>query len=248
VARDERIYPDLSDGNYLFHLFRYFWAMPFAVDRTVLDAGCGSGYGAELLAAVARHVVAVDYDAEAVTENRIRFRHRNNLTFEVADIAELSFSDESFDLIVGFEVYEHLEFTSSEKFLQHVSRVCRPGGWVLLSTPNRLVEAPFMRSAGKSYRYHVNSVSPGELKARLKSRFRSVRLFGQRVKAPWLKGIFRALDAFNLRHRFLSYRAKQRLDGVLSERPFSTHTDFRDIRIAPSLVRQSGIIVAACRK
>lgn len=248
MAQDERIYPNLSDGNFAFHLVRYLWAMPFAYDRVVLDAGCGSGYGAELLAVVARNVVGVDYDPEAIAANRAKYTYRTNLTFSLADVADLSFPDESFDLIVSFEVYEHLEVPQSEQFLDHLHRVCRTGGCVLLSTPNRLVEAPFMRSAGQSYHYHVNSVSPREFKARLQSRFRSVRLFGQRVKAPPLKAFLRGLDLFNLRHHLLSYRAKRRLDAALSGQALAPSPSLWNIRIARSLVRQSGIIAAVCRK
>ncbi len=228
-------------------MFRYLWAMQFAYNKTVLDAGCGSGYGSDLLAAVARKVVAVDYDSEAVVQNRVNYAYRNNLTFSVKDVADLSLPDQSFDLIVSFEVYEHLDAVRSELFLKHLRRLCRPSGRVLLSTPNRLVEAPFMRSAGQSYRYHVNSVSPAEFKARLGAHFKSVRLFGQRVKGPWLKGMLKALDPLNLRHRSFSYDTKQRLDRALSQRGFGANPELCSIRLARSLVRQSGIIVAVCK-
>lgn len=248
MARDERIYPDVKDGNFSFHLFRYLWALKFAYDKTVLDAGCGSGYGASLLASLARTVVGVDYDQDIVTEDQARYAHRSNLAFEVQDVAALTFPDESFDLVVSFEVFEHLEFAKSVQYLRHLCRLCRTEGWVLISTPNRLVETPFMRSAGKSYMYHVNSVSPREFKKRLQDHFASVQLFGQRLEAPWLKGVLRSLDFFNLRHRFLSYNSKQKLNGLLSERMSRGRPDLFNIRLERSFVRQSGIVVAACRK
>lgn len=248
VSRDERLYPDYGNGNFAFHLSRYLWATPFAYDRTVLDAGCGAGYGAELLSTVAHSVVAVDYDADAVSENQGRYAYRTNLSFEVRDVTALAFPDESFDLIVSFEVYEHLEGTKSETFLRHLSRLCRAGGFVLLSTPNRLVEAPFMKSAGQVNQYHVNSVSPREFKARLQSQFKYVTLFGQRVQGPLLKRLLRAVDVFNLRHSLLSYDAKQRLNGALSGKSLSTRLELRDITIRRSLVRQSGVLLAVCSK
>ena len=248
MARDERIYPDVADGNFSFHLFRYLWAMRFAYDKRVLDAGCGSGYGAALLAGLARSVVAVDHDAEAIAEDRSKYGNRNNLEFMVQDVADLSFQDESFDLIVSFEVYEHLDLESSGRFLRHLARLCQPGGWVLLSTPNRLVEAPFLKSSGKSYGYHVNSVSPSEFRGRLQEHFPSVSVLGQRIEARWLKGMLRALDFLNLRHRLLSYQSKQKLDDLLSGRASPERPDLWKIQLRRSFVRQSGILVAACRK
>ena len=248
MARDERIYPDVANGNFSFHLFRYLWAMRFAYDKRVLDAGCGSGYGAALLAGLARSVVAVDHDPEAIAEDQSRYAYRNNLDFLVQDVADLSFQDQSFDLIVSFEVYEHLDLENSERFLHHLWRLCRLGGWVLLSTPNRLVETPFLKSSGKSYSYHVNSVSPREFKGRLQAHFGCVRVLGQRIKAPWFKGMLRALDFFNLRHQLLSYKSKQRLDGLLSGRESPEPPDLWQVQLERSFVRQSGILVAVCRK
>lgn len=246
--RDERIYPDPSDGNYAFHLFRYLWALPYAYQREVLDAGCGSGYGADLLAAVARSVIAVDRDPDAIREARAKYAYRPNLTFETMDVTELPFVDESFDVIVSFEVFEHIEPSKSVWFVKHLARLCRPSGRVLLSTPNRLVEAPHLKSVAIQYHYHVNSVSPRELKARLVPYFGSVTLLGQRAKDRPLKKLLKAFDFLNLRHRLLSYSAKQRLDLLFSGGTASYGPDPNLFELSRWLVRQSGIIVAVCTK
>jgi len=246
MSREERVYPDFADSHYALHLQRYMWVLPAAYNSDVLDAGCGSGYGADLLAAVARSVVAVDHDAEAVVENRSRYAYRRNLRFETQDVAELEFPDRTFDLIVSFEVYEHIETARSEMFMHHLSRLCRLGGRVLLSTPNRLVEKPFLKSAGQVYKYHINSVSPAELRTRLKRYFRSVELLSQRVKAPLVKETLRSLDIFNIRHHLLSHLMRQRLDRLLAARSASEPLGPKDIVIARSLVRQSGIFLALC--
>ena len=49
---DERITPDLTNGVFATHVHRYWWAMRYAFNARVLDAGCGTGYGADLLARV----------------------------------------------------------------------------------------------------------------------------------------------------------------------------------------------------
>src|ERR1700739_5109836 len=64
----ERTIPDLDIENYWFrrHQVVYQRLAPRCAGRDVLEAGCGEGYGADLIAGVARRVVAVDYDEAAV--------------------------------------------------------------------------------------------------------------------------------------------------------------------------------------
>jgi hypothetical protein len=60
VASDERIYPSFGHSNFAFYLSRYLWGTQFAYGKVVLDAGCSSGYGSQLLASVAHDVVGAD--------------------------------------------------------------------------------------------------------------------------------------------------------------------------------------------
>jgi len=82
----ERTIPDLDIENYWFrrHEVVYERLAPRCAGREVLEAGCGEGYGADLIAGVARRVVAVDYDESAVAHVRSRYPRvevtRANLT------------------------------------------------------------------------------------------------------------------------------------------------------------------------
>src|ERR1700739_4659267 len=71
----ERTIPDLDIENYWFrrHQVVYQRLAPRCAGREVLEAGCGEGEGPALTAAVARRVVAVDYDAAAVAHVRGRY-------------------------------------------------------------------------------------------------------------------------------------------------------------------------------
>src|SRR3954463_118570 len=83
------------------HLARYAWAGALAPGRRVLDAGCGLGYGAAMLAdARAESVAAVDVAAEIVDVARDEVGDR--VTFEVADLRSLPFDDDAFDLVVCY--------------------------------------------------------------------------------------------------------------------------------------------------
>ena len=95
----------------------------------VLDAGCGSGrVFAHGLAGRARRVVGVDVTDEP--------RANPNIDDAVtADLRALPLRDAAFDLIVMSHVAEHL--TEPEPVFRELARVLRPGGRLLLLTPNR---------------------------------------------------------------------------------------------------------------
>ena len=71
----ERTIPGLAEENYWFrrHEVVYRRLLDLCAGRDVLEAGCGEGYGADLIASVARRVVAVDYDEAAVAHVRARY-------------------------------------------------------------------------------------------------------------------------------------------------------------------------------
>src|SRR6185295_9361871 len=84
AAGDPRFAPDMAR-----HLAAYHLVAPMVAGLRVLEAGCGEGYGAALLAASAREVVGVDYDAPALALARRRHR-APNLDFRVADLLDLA--------------------------------------------------------------------------------------------------------------------------------------------------------------
>src|SRR5688572_15904922 len=90
------------------HLVRYWWATQLAAGRRVLDAGCGAAYGTRMLAdAGAQRVTGIDR-AASVLES-VRSECPDNVELVVGDLLELPFAEGSFDLVVCFEVIEHLE-------------------------------------------------------------------------------------------------------------------------------------------
>ena len=117
------------------HLAAYRFASTYAAGRTVLDVGCGEGYGAALLAEVARRVLAVDRP-EAIRVASEHYR-RPALEFRVFDVARLATLEEGFELVVSFQVIEHLPDPSG--FLAGLAACCAPGGLVIVTTPNRLM-------------------------------------------------------------------------------------------------------------
>ncbi len=135
----ERTIPDLDIENYWFrrHEVVYERLATRCVSRDVLEAGCGEGYGADLLAGVARRVVAVDYDEAAVIHVRSRYPRVEVMQ---ANLAELPLDDASVDVVVNFQVIEHL--WDQGQFVRECLRVLRPSGLLMMSTPNRITFSP----------------------------------------------------------------------------------------------------------
>jgi SAM-dependent methyltransferase len=166
-----RFVPDEMRGELVEveHLVRYWWAARIARGRRTLDAGCGLGYGAAMLAdAGARSVAAVDV-GEAVVE-AARARVPEGVTCHVGDIRELAFDDDAFELIVCFEVIEHVD--EQDRALDELRRVLAPGGLLAISSPNREVYVP-------GNPHHVHEYVPDELEAALLHRWANVRLLRQ---------------------------------------------------------------------
>jgi SAM-dependent methyltransferase len=135
----ERTIPDLDIENYWFrrHEVVYQRLAPRCAGREVLEAGCGEGYGADLIAGVARRVVAVDYDEAAVAHVRRRYPRVGVMR---ANLADLPLPDASVDVVVNFQVIEHL--WDQGQFVAECARVLRPSGLLLVSTPNRVTFSP----------------------------------------------------------------------------------------------------------
>ncbi len=135
----ERTIPDLDIENYWFrrHQVVYQRLAPRCAGREVLEAGCGEGYGADLIAGVARRVVAVDYDAAAVAHVRGRYPRVEAVQ---ANLAQLPLPDSSVDAVVNFQVIEHL--WDQAQFVAECARVLRPSGLLMVSTPNRITFSP----------------------------------------------------------------------------------------------------------
>jgi SAM-dependent methyltransferase len=139
------------------HYARYAWASGI-VRGEALDVACGTGYGARILAGQAR-VSGVDRDEEAVETARSRASGR----FLVADVPPIPFPGEMFDYVVSFETVEHI--VDDHAFVREIARVLRPGGALLMSTPNKDVSAP---GGEPLNRWHVREYTLASLIALLR--------------------------------------------------------------------------------
>jgi SAM-dependent methyltransferase len=170
----ERVIPGQVDVDLLNeHLARYACAARLARGKRVLDAGCGAGYGTAELAATAEFVTGIDRAPDALEFARENYA-LPNVRFDEGTCESLPYSEHSFDLVVAFEVIEHLE--DWRGFLAEARRVLAQGGQLVVSTPNRLYYTESRGTEGANP-FHVHEFDFPEFRSELQAFFPHVTMF-----------------------------------------------------------------------
>jgi SAM-dependent methyltransferase len=164
----------LHEGDALFavDLARHHAAYDYARSRIgtgrVLDLGCGTGYGTARLHGAGASVIGIDRIAPDPV-------NRGGALFARADLRGLPLREGSFELVVSFQVIEHL--TDPGPYLDAIARLLAPDGLAILTTPNVLL------SDGVNP-YHVHEYRAEELALCLKRHFDEVEMLGVGMSDP----------------------------------------------------------------
>jgi len=204
----ERTAPGLEREGYWFarHEAAYSWiARTFARDLAggiVVDAGSGEGYGAAALADVAGTCLALEYDDLACRHAAAAYPDVATIR---ANLRALPLRDTRVDALVSLQVIEHL--WSLPDFLSECHRVLRPGGLIVVTTPNRLTFSPGLARGAKPVNpYHVEEFDADQVRAMLVSAgFADVDVLGLHHGAR--------IGAWELRHGSI---VQAQVDAVLS--------------------------------
>lgn len=154
----ERTVPGVAEENYWFrrHEAAYLELLPYCRDAVVLEAGCGEGYGADLLAGAAKSIIGLDYD-ELTAKHVARAYPRVHMLR--GNLVTLPIGTGSVDVVANLQVIEHL--WEQPRFLGECLRVLRPGGRLLLTTPNRITFSPGRDTPLNPF--HTRELSAAEL-------------------------------------------------------------------------------------
>ncbi len=169
----ERMIP-AAEGEVSFtysrHAFAYRCALAWVEGKSVLDVGCGTGYGARILAGRARRIMAVDHSEEAIAYC-LAHSASPRIEFRVARAEELSFPV-AFDVGICFQVIEHLDEPAA--FLGTFCRAVVPEGAILITTPNL---RPGHRPSEENP-FHRNEMTLEQFSTLLSRFFSSFRILG----------------------------------------------------------------------
>ena len=127
-------------------------------NATLLEFGCGTGQLASLVAQMGHKTLGVDISGRFISYANEIYKDSPNLQFRLVDFSQLPFADHSFDCIYTSAVLEHCY--EVDKIIADFHRLLKPGGLLVIGTPNML--SPFTRlsligkwMAGKRQRFHL---------------------------------------------------------------------------------------------
>lgn len=191
IDMSERIIPDESCSSkeryllYLRSLFAYEFASGYIKSPArVLEVGYGDGYGTVYLARKLPmcQFCAIDLAASLsdISTNKYRL---DNCHFVSYDGNRIPYEDRAFDVIVSFQVIEHV--ADVDAYLHEMIRVLKPDGRIIISTPNRSHRLAEGQTPWN--RYHLREFSAQQLKFVLESRFRHVDLYSTQASREILR-------------------------------------------------------------
>jgi ubiquinone/menaquinone biosynthesis C-methylase UbiE len=162
------------------HVQRYDQAITYVQKNSrVLDLACGNGFGTmKLVESGAQLVIGGDVSEEALTHCTQKYQHQirqNQFEFRKLDATKLDVEDSFFDLVVSFETIEHIDDYQSA--VKEFWRILKPGGKLILSTPNQKVSSPDGIIVNP---YHLKEFELSELTTLLSGHFGQCVIGGQR--------------------------------------------------------------------
>ncbi len=195
-AKDE-----ISRNNLVEHLARYR-IVSGSKDSIVLDIGCGTGAGTNILAKSFKKVYGVDVSPEAIEYSK-KYWKKKNISFIVGSGTDIPFPANKFDVVAAFEVFEHIK--DWRKFLLELKRVTKKNGKIFISTPNKTIHSPGTKKPTNPY--HFFEMTETEFKKALGKYFAIDSFLGQRTPVYNDHWIWKIVDPFLLTfHSVLPYK------------------------------------------
>lgn len=131
------------------------------LDHKLLDAGCGVGLASIYLSSRFHEVCGVDIDRLKIKEAKILAEENRskNVNFKRIDLLTDGFTKDKFDVIICFEVMEHV--VSDRKLVYNLSKLLKNNGQLILSVPSKTL---LSRIAQKSLDHYKVGYTPDDIK------------------------------------------------------------------------------------
>ncbi|MDW7550049.1 methyltransferase domain-containing protein [Pseudoalteromonas peptidolytica] len=115
-------------------------------ESLIADVGCGRGWLSSLMVKYGK-VTAVDPIGDVIDFAKSSFEHINFVTGS-SDLLEFLGLKDGFDVVVSSEVIEHIPPEQKLSFVKSLVQICKPGGFLIISTPRKDILADWIEEYG----------------------------------------------------------------------------------------------------
>ena len=229
---------DPESKNHYRHMAAYHFALAFVRGRDLLDHGCGTGYGTNFLwrRGAPRSLVAQDVSPDAIAYCRATYEDIAD-SFHVVAPGVVPQAQASLDVAVIFQMIEHV--TDDQALLSALARALRPGGVLLVTTPNAALSGGDTDHPDNVH--HVREYDRASLHRLCRSAFPIVEEYG-------IRGSFRVGGTGIGPERFSLYRAARRAVRPLGFPRYVAPISLADFMIDTRRVDEALDLLFVCRR
>ena len=155
------------------HLHRYAIISKYIEGKIVLDIASGEGYGTNLISQKAKFAYGVDIDAQSIADARQKYQ-KENIEFLEGSTDAIPLQDDSVDVLISYETIEHHD--RHEEMMQEIKRVLKPGGMVIISTPDKYFYSDKRNFKNK---FHIKELYKNEFLELVSRYFSKAQLLNQ---------------------------------------------------------------------
>lgn len=238
-------------------LLRYKFCLKYIKNKKVLDIGCGLGFGSNYLVKNgARSVVGIDDESRAVNYAKKHFKNRQ-LRFLQSDALNIDKLNINFDLIIAFELIEHLPQGKYQLFIKQIKKCLTKKGICIVSTPNKLLTSPNTNKPLNPF--HTKEFSPSQFKKLFSVGFASKKLYGLVCVNPAFL-LFRSQNKSTVRQKLVTWICRYRwvhfllpriplfLRNSVTKRSKKLHLEENDFKVVSTNIRKTDGLLMVAKK
>jgi len=180
------------------------------VNVVVADIGCGPGFTLDMLTRAFPHVyfIGIDLDLSALylAKRKVANRYAD---FIHADAVNLPLRRDSIDIVLAFEIIEHIDLSNAKRLLRTLRNVVRRV--ILMSTPDKYSSSPFQRSINPHHKHEFYHTELLQLVNDTDFKIIQIKGINEVYQGSWFKYVLKTLMLWTLPKTLLPLSSRLKL-------------------------------------